>query len=59
LKRRRDAGPALVASAAALLIAVHALVDFSVQMQAVALTFMVLLGAGVAQSASATEVVCD
>ncbi|MGH6839090.1 MAG: O-antigen ligase family protein [Methylocella sp.] len=59
LKRRRDGGPALVASAAALLIAVHALVDFSVQMQAVALTFMGLLGAGVAQSASATEVVDD
>lgn len=59
LKRRRDAGPAAVASAAALLIAVHALVDFSVQMQAVALTFMALLGAGVAQSASSTEAVSD
>ncbi|MGH6846069.1 MAG: O-antigen ligase family protein [Methylocella sp.] len=59
LKRRRDSGPAVVASAAALLIAVHALVDFSVQMQAVALTFMALLGAGVAQSASATEAVSD
>jgi O-antigen ligase len=59
LKRRRDASPAFVASAAALLIAVHALVDFGVQMQAVALTFMVLLGAGVAQSASGTEVVSD
>lgn len=59
LKRRRDAGPAAVASAAALLIAVNALVDFSVQMQAVALTFMALLGAGVAQSASSTKAVSD
>lgn len=59
LKRRRNSGPAVVAGAAALLIAVNALVDFGVQMQAVALTFMALLGAGVAQSASSTEVVSD
>jgi hypothetical protein len=34
------------------LLGAHALVDFSMQMQAVAITFMALLGAGVAQSAS-------
>lgn len=59
LNRRRDATPAIVASAAALLVAVHALVDFSLQIQAVALTFTALLGAGVAQSASSREVVSD
>jgi hypothetical protein len=31
-------------------VGVHALVDFSLQIQAVALTFMAVLGAGVAQS---------
>jgi O-antigen ligase len=41
-----------VASAVALLLGVHSLVDFSVQIQAIAVTFMALLGAGVAQSAS-------
>ena len=41
-----------VAVAAAFLVGVHALVDFSLQIQAVALTFMAVLGAGVAQSAS-------
>jgi O-antigen ligase len=43
--------PQLAASAACL-VGVHALVDFSLQIQAVALTFMALLGAGVAQSQS-------
>ena len=41
-----------VAASVALLLGVHALVDFSLQMQAIAITFMALLGAGVAQSAS-------
>jgi hypothetical protein len=41
-----------VAVGAAFLVGVHALVDFSLQIQAVALTFMAVLGAGVAQSAS-------
>jgi hypothetical protein len=39
-----------VAVAAAVLVGVHALVDFSLQIQAVTLTFMAILGAGVAQS---------
>ena len=43
--------PQLAASVACL-VGVHALVDFSLQIQAVALTFMALLGAGVAQSQS-------
>jgi O-antigen ligase len=41
-----------VAASVAFLLGVHALVDFSLQIQAIALTFMALLGAGVAQSAS-------
>jgi O-Antigen ligase len=41
-----------VAASVAFLFGAHSLVDFSLQMQAVAITFMALLGAGVAQSAS-------
>jgi len=41
-----------VAVSVAFLLALNALVDFSLQMQAIAITFMALLGAGVAQSAS-------
>src|SRR5438046_3142825 len=43
--------PRVVVSAACL-VGVHALVDFSLQIQAVTLTFMAVLGAGVAQSES-------
>lgn len=50
-RRRNELIPA-VAVAAAALVGVHALVDFSVQLQAIALTFAALLGAGVAQSES-------
>ena len=39
-----------VATGVAVLVGVHALVDFSLQIQAVAITFMAVLGAGVAQS---------
>jgi hypothetical protein len=41
-----------VAASVALLLGVQALVDFSLQMQAIAITFMAVLGAGVAQSTS-------
>jgi O-antigen ligase len=41
-----------VAAGVAVLVGVHALVDFSLQIQAVALTFIAVLGAGVAQSTS-------
>jgi hypothetical protein len=44
-----------VAASVAFLLGVHALVDFSLQIQAIALTFMALLGAGVAQSASSRK----
>jgi O-antigen ligase len=41
-----------VAASVGFLLGVHTLVDFSLQMQAIAITFMALLGAGVAQSES-------
>jgi O-antigen ligase len=41
-----------VAASAAVLLGFHSLVDFSLQIQAIAITFMALLGAGVAQSVS-------
>jgi hypothetical protein len=48
-----------ITTAVAFLVGVHALVDFSVQMQAVALTFMGILGAGVAQSGSSLLALAD
>ncbi len=48
-----------IATGVALLVGVHAMVDFSLQIQAVALTFMAILGAGVAQSMSSQMVVSD
>ena len=44
--------PLRVAAGVCLLIGLHSLVDFSLQIQAVALTFAAILGAGVAQSES-------
>ena len=41
-----------VAASVAFLLGAHALVDFSLQIQAISITFMALLGAGVAQSES-------
>jgi O-antigen ligase len=41
-----------IATGIAFLVSVHAMVDFSLQIQAVTLTFMAILGAGVAQSMS-------
>jgi O-antigen ligase len=48
-----------VAASVAFLVGVHALVDFSLQIQAVALTFMAVLGAGVAQSESSRLAMAD
>lgn len=57
--RQRQAIVPAVAAAAAILVGSHAVVDFSLQMQAVALTFAALLGAGVAQSASSRAALED
>jgi O-antigen ligase len=57
--RQESATVPRVAASAACLVGVHALVDFSLQIQAVALTFMAVLGAGVAQSDSSRLAVRD
>jgi O-Antigen ligase len=59
VRRQENAFVPAVAASAACLVGVHALVDFSLQMQAVALTFMAILGAGVAQSASSRRALED
>jgi O-antigen ligase len=48
--RRRDQVFALVAVGATVLVALHGLVDFSLQIPAVAVTYAALLGVGVAQA---------
>jgi len=50
VRRRRDQIHPSVALAAATLVAAHGAVDFSIQMPAVAVTTMLLLGVGYAQS---------
>ena len=50
-RQMNETVPCVVASVA-FLLGVHSLIDFSLQMQAIAITFMALLGAGVAQSES-------
>ena len=50
LIRKSSATAALVATSATVIVALHSFVDFSMQVQAVALTWAALLGAGVAQS---------
>jgi O-antigen ligase len=50
--------PALAASSS-VLVGLHALVDFSLQVQAIALTFFAILGAGVAQSESSRRMLGD
>jgi hypothetical protein len=52
VQRRRDAIIPGVAASVAVLVGFNALVDFGLQMQATAITFMAILGAGVAQSQS-------
>jgi O-antigen ligase len=48
--RKRNATIPAIAAGVSFLVAAHALVDFSLQLQAVTLTYMAVLGAGVAQS---------
>jgi hypothetical protein len=48
-----------VAAAVAFLLGAHALVDFTLQLQAIAITFMALLGVGVAQSESSRLIMAD
>lgn len=53
-QRRRDAIYPAIAVAATVLVGVHAVVDFSLQIPAVAVTYAAILGMGVAQSVSTT-----
>jgi O-antigen ligase len=48
--RKRNATIPATAAGVSFLVAAHALVDFSLQLQAVTLTYMAVLGAGVAQA---------
>ena len=59
MQRRRDVTPSAVALAATALVATHALVDFSLQIQGVGLTYVALLGTGVAQSISSRRATTD
>jgi O-antigen ligase len=55
LTRKRDRLAPCVAVGASLIVGLHALVDFSIQIQGVALGYAALLGAGYAQSWSSRE----
>jgi hypothetical protein len=57
--RRQNTIVPCIAASAGSLVAAHAIVDFSLQMQAVAMTFMALLGAGVAQAESSLSLLED
>lgn len=59
LARRRAEVAPMAAAAASVLVGVHALVDFSLQLQAVAILYAALLGAGVAQATSSREPMGD
>lgn len=59
LRRHRDASPSIVGAASSTLVALHAILDFSLQIEAVTLTYMALLGAGVAEAVSSREVTSD
>src|SRR5262249_52971776 len=59
IARRAHETMPCVAASVAFLLGAHVLVDFSLQIQAIALTFMALLGAGVAQSASSRKALED
>lgn len=50
IRRNRNAAAPLVATAASFIVGLHAFVDFSLQIQAITLTWSALLGLGVAQS---------
>jgi O-antigen ligase len=55
LERKRDSVAPIAAATASVIVALHALIDFSIQLQGVTLTFAALLGAGVAQSWSSQK----
>jgi O-antigen ligase len=58
-RRQMSETTSCVAASVAVLVGVHSLVDFSLQIQGITLTFAALLGAGVAQSESSRVLVED
>jgi O-antigen ligase len=59
LARQQNETIPCIAASAAFLVGAHSLVDFSLQIQAIGVTFMALLGAGVAQSESSRLMLGD
>ena len=59
ITRQQNEAIPCVAVAVAFLVGVHSLIDFSLQIQAIGVTFMALLGAGVAQSKSSRLMLAD
>ena len=59
MNRQENEIDTCVAAGVAFLVGVHSLIDFSLQIQAIGVTFMALLGAGVAQSQSSRLMLAD
>jgi O-antigen ligase len=59
MTRQENEAIPCVAVAVAVLVGVHSLIDLSLQIQAIGVTFMALLGAGVAQSKSSRLMLAD
>lgn len=59
LERRRHAAFPAIAAAASLLVGLHALVDFSMQIQAITLSYALLLGVGLAQARGSGRTLSD
>ena len=59
MTRQNNAMIPCVAASVAVLVGAHSLVDFSLQIEGIAVTFMAVLGAGVAQSQSSRLVLAD
>lgn len=59
ISRRRDGFIAALGASASAIVLLHSFADFSLQMQGVSLTWVCLLGAGVAQSWSSRDRIAD
>jgi O-antigen ligase len=59
MRRQEDEIIPCIAASVAFLVAAHSLVDFSLQIEAIGITFMAVLGAGVAQAYSSRLVLAE
>ncbi|HET8720547.1 MAG TPA: hypothetical protein VFM24_00870, partial [Nitrospira sp.] len=59
MTRHEDEIIPCIAASVAFLAAAHSLVDFSLQIEAIGITFMAVLGAGVAQAESSRRALAD